>query len=480
MGAPGEGCLRIKERGMGLADSVDDVESSQQFVSRQYVMSKKARRFQLYGLLAIIDTIAVVLAYFLAGLLRDHELFGANGLHLSALIVPIFLLGALNSRAYGYQVLTNWKLGLSKALLAFAFAVAAVLFVAFYARASLEFSRLVYGVGSLGGAVLLILGRYAFKQVVTRTSDQHLRDELIIMDNCEPIDVGDARVIDAAAYGLRPNLRDPRMLDRLGNAVRGADYVLVCCSLEDRAAWSLLLKGTDVQGYVLAPEFDEVGANRLGRYHGQCVMQVASGPLDLRSRVLKRAMDLSLTIPAIVFLSPLLLLVTILIKLETSGPVLFRQQRMGRGNRLFEVFKFRSMLHANRDADGAQSTMRGDRRITRIGRLIRATSIDELPQLFNVLHGDMSLVGPRPHALGSLAGFERFWEVDQRYWHRHSLKPGITGLAQVRGLRGATHEREDLVRRLQADLEYLDQWTLWRDIAILGATVRVLVHPNAF
>jgi len=288
------------------------------------------------------------------------------------------------------------------------------------------------------------------------------------------------RMISAAAYGLKPNLRDPRMLDRLGNVVRGADYVLVCCALEDRAAWSLLLKGTDVQGHVLAPEFDEVGANRLGRYNGHCVMQVASGPLDLRSRVLKRTMDLSLTIPAIVFLSPLLLLVCLLIKLESKGPILFRQQRMGRGNRLFFVVKFRSMRVDACDTDGSRSAARGDTRITRVGRFIRATSIDELPQLFNVLHGDMSLVGPRPHALGSLAGAERFWEVDQRYWHRHSLKPGITGLAQVRGLRGATHEREDLVRRLQADLEYLNEWSLWRDIAILAATARVLVHANAF
>lgn len=244
--------------------------------------------------------------------------------------------------------------------------------------------------------------------------------------------------------------------------------------------WSLLLKGTDVPGYVLAPEFDEVGANKLGRYNGHCVMQVASGPLDLRSRVLKRVMDLALTIPAIILISPLLLLTALLIKLDSNGPVLFRQQRMGRGNRLISVLKFRSMHHTDHDPDGTRSVSVDDVRVTRVGRLLRATSVDELPQLFNVLHGDMSLVGPRPHALGSMAGVERFWEVDQRYWHRHSLKPGITGLAQIRGLRGPTREREDLVRRLQADLEYLNEWNLWRDIAILFATVRVLVHPNAY
>jgi exopolysaccharide biosynthesis polyprenyl glycosylphosphotransferase len=465
---------------MDLADGEGERDTYQRFTTLGYAMSKQARRFKLYALLAVVDALSIVLAYLLAGLLRNREVFGANGLYLAALITPIFMLFAFNSQAYGYQVLLNWKQGLGKALMAYVLAVVVVLFVAFYARSSLEFSRVVYGVGSLSGAVFLVVGRYAFSRLVNKTSDQHLRAELVIVDSCEAPDVGDARVIDAAAYGLRPNLRDPKMLDRLGNAVRGADYVLVCCPVEDRAAWALLLKGTDVQGHVLAPEFDEVGANSLSRYHGQCVMQVASGPLDLRSRVLKRAMDLSMTIPAIVFLSPLLLLVALLIKLETRGPVFFRQQRMGRGNRLFSVYKFRSMRTEDCDADGKQSAQRDDRRITRVGRLIRATSIDELPQLLNVLHGDMSLVGPRPHALGSLAGAEHFWEVDQRYWHRHSLKPGITGLAQVRGLRGATHEREDLVRRLQADLEYLNQWTLWRDFAILAATIRVLVHPNAF
>jgi lipopolysaccharide/colanic/teichoic acid biosynthesis glycosyltransferase len=179
-------------------------------------------------------------------------------------------------------------------------------------------------------------------------------------------------------------------------------------------------------------------------------------------------------------LSPLLFVVALLIKLETPGPVFFRQQRMGRGNRLFHVVKFRSMRIDQCDLDGCESTAKDDPRITKVGKFIRATSIDELPQLFNVLHSDMSLVGPRPHALGSMAGIEHFWDVDHRYWHRHSLKPGITGLAQVRGLRGATHEREDLVRRLQADLEYLNNWSIWRDFAILGSTLRVIIHPNAF
>ncbi|HZH06134.1 MAG TPA: sugar transferase [Lautropia sp.] len=166
--------------------------------------------------------------------------------------------------------------------------------------------------------------------------------------------------------------------------------------------------------------------------------------------------------------------------MDSPGPVFFRQQRMGRGNRLFSILKFRSMRSDLCDANGTRSTGRDDDRVTRVGRLIRSTSIDELPQLLNVLKGDMSLVGPRPHALGSLAGTQLFWEVDQRYWHRHACKPGITGLAQVRGFRGATNESVDLANRLHADLEYLNGWSIWRDVSILVRTFRVLVHQNAF
>jgi lipopolysaccharide/colanic/teichoic acid biosynthesis glycosyltransferase len=185
-------------------------------------------------------------------------------------------------------------------------------------------------------------------------------------------------------------------------------------------------------------------------------------------------------VPALIVLLPVFVLTAALIKLDSRGPVFFRQQRVGRGNALFEVYKFRSMHTDRGDAAGSVSASRDDDRITRVGRFIRATSVDELPQLLNVLFGSMSIVGPRPHALGSLAGQQLFWEVDERYWHRHALKPGITGLAQVRGFRGATHRRDDLTRRLQADLEYIVGWSVWRDFAILVSTARVVVHKNAF
>jgi lipopolysaccharide/colanic/teichoic acid biosynthesis glycosyltransferase len=138
------------------------------------------------------------------------------------------------------------------------------------------------------------------------------------------------------------------------------------------------------------------------------------------------------------------------------------------------------MRNETSDRQGNQSTRRDDDRITVVGRFIRRTSLDELPQLMNVLSGDMSIVGPRPHALGSRAEDLLFWEIDSRYWHRHAAKPGLTGLAQVRGYRGATNHRDDVVNRLHADLEYLDNWSLWKDLKIIMMTFRVVVHSNAF
>ena len=157
---------------------------------------------------------------------------------------------------------------------------------------------------------------------------------------------------------------------------------------------------------------------------------------------------------------------------------------------MFLCLKFRSMVNMAAEHEFAELQIetyggfaiksKADPRITAVGRFIRRWSIDELPQLFNVIMGEMSIVGPRPHALGSQAGAKLFWEVDDRYWERHALKPGLTGLAQIRGFRGATDREADLTDRLRADLEYLDGWSLARDIQIVFSTLGVLVHDQAY
>lgn len=442
--------------------------------------SKESLRLQFYIGLALCDALMITIGTLTANLLRNGgPLFGATGLNVVAVLVPIYLAAALNSRAYSIDVLVDLPIGVKRAMLAFAVACGAVLLVAFYLKASSDFSRIMFGVVILLGGGLLAVGRAAMGRLARRLFAGSPLTEVLITDGVKSSRGGDW-MIDAGQAGLHPRLDDPLLLDRLGKLLKNADRVVVACPPERREAWAMALKGADVDGEVLLPELDHLGTLGMGDWHGQKTMVVSAGPLTIEERVTKRLLDIAVAGTLMIAVAPLMLLVAIAIKLDSPGPVLFRQARIGRGNRHFAMLKFRSMRTEATDQKGARSADRNDDRVTRIGRLIRATSIDELPQFLNVLIGDMSIVGPRPHAMASTAEDALFWEVDARYWHRHAIKPGMTGLAQIRGFRGATLRRADLINRLQADLEYLSGWTIWRDVSIIMATFRVLVHKNAF
>jgi len=211
------------------------------------------------------------------------------------------------------------------------------------------------------------------------------------------------------------------------------------------------------------------------------VLTLFERPISGTDAILKRAEDLVLTFGILFFIWPIMLITAIAVKLDSPGPIFFRQPREGFNNRPFKVWKFRSMTHDRCEVDGIQQATKGDKRVTRVGRFIRATSIDELPQLFNVVAGDMSLVGPRPHAPSTRAGGRLFHEVIQTYAARHKVKPGITGWAQACGWRGETDTEEKLVKRLEHDLYYIENWSIPFDIYILVRTVfAVIVPKNAF
>jgi polysaccharide biosynthesis protein PslA len=196
---------------------------------------------------------------------------------------------------------------------------------------------------------------------------------------------------------------------------------------------------------------------------------------------MKRAEDIALSLGLLVFISPVMLTIAAAIKCTSRGPIFFRQRRLGYNNRVIEILKFRSMYTHLSDADAAQQSLRGDKRVTRIGAWLRRTSLDELPQLLNVLRGEMSLVGPRPHALATTAGGLALEEAVPVYASRHRVKPGITGWAQVNGYRGALDSVDKIVHRVNHDLYYIENWSLGLDIKILWRTAwLVFADDNAF
>lgn len=181
--------------------------------------------------------------------------------------------------------------------------------------------------------------------------------------------------------------------------------------------------------------------------------------------------DRVIVVIAAIFLAPLLLLIALLIKIDSPGPVLFKQRRFGFNNVEFNVYKFRTMYVSKADAAGAQQTTRDDQRVTRLGRFLRRTSIDELPQLINVWLGEMSIVGPRAHPVGMLVADQPYHEIVRHYAARHRVKPGITGLAQVNGNRGEVDTPEKAERRVHYDLSYIENWSIWLDLSIMLRTV---------
>lgn len=397
-----------------------------------------------------------------------------------SMLLPLHLLIAISSHGYAAINSHDPFRAIRKGGQALLMALATVSVLSFFLRTSESFPRLTITLGALCALLLLAMARYSYVRRLPWIVGGNPFSVMLIHDGAAPRPDGDFSILVEAGSYFDPESQDPVMYDRLAKALHTVDRVVIACPPERRRAWAAALRGANIQGEIYLPELAVLSPLGLGPDRAAPAVIVAAGPLDLYDRLVKRAFDTSSALIVLLMLFPVLLAIALAVRLTSPGPVLFRQTRIGRGNALFTMFKFRSMYVGTLDGSGHRSTARDDDRVTPVGRFLRRTSLDELPQLLNVLRGDMSIVGPRPHALGSRAANKLFWEVDQRYWGRHATKPGLTGLAQVRGFRGATLIEDDLKNRLQADLEYLDHWSIWRDIKIIALTVRVILHRNAF
>ena len=437
------------------------------------------KRTILYGLSFLLDIASMLGGYGLALFVREPQWLESGGFALITVAMPLFVMFSIAREVQSEESLSNRLLAIRRSFGAL-FATALVVVGLTFLFGSEDLSRLGFMVTFGGAAFFIIISKFLMDWLFKRILYGSATTTILLLDGLAANPEEGVDVLNVGEAGLWPDLQRPEMIDSLSRIISSYDRVVIACRFDHRPAWATFLKGHDVGGEILLDRDLLHGAVAIGEYSNQDTIVISRGPLNLIHRIQKRTLDFALASIVILFLSPLLLLVAAAIKYDSLGPVMFRQTRVGQGNRQFKIYKFRSMFADSGDLRGDTSASRDDQRITKVGRFIRKTSIDELPQLFNVLRGDMSLVGPRPHALGSLAGNDLFWQASKQYWLRHALKPGITGLAQIRGFRGATHEVYDLEQRVRCDLEYLTDWSIGLDIMILIKTLRVVIHKNAY
>ena len=446
------------------------------------IVDKEVTRLRAYALLGLSDLLALSLAFASANALFNIKARVPidHGLVILTVIAPLYIVQACLGEAYSADALERARSSIHRSVRALVLAAFEMLFISYFLKASDAFSRIVFALGMVLGLVLLTAGRLLLRRRLLAALDGSAHMIVVLRDQVSYDRVSREVVLSASDLPFDPATSNPHDYHMLAQAVAKADRLIVACPLERAVLWASVLKSLAIEGEIFTNRHDDLGAIGLAEHGNRQTIVVSTGPLNLPSRIMKRGFDLVLSVLGLLVLSPVFLVTMAAIRWESRGPILFRQDRIGRDNRIFPIFKFRSMFHEASDAEAATLTKRQDARVTRVGRFIRRTSIDELPQLLNVLRGEMSIVGPRPHALAAKAADMLYWDVDARYRHRHAIKPGLTGLAQVRGFRGNTEQVQDLTNRLHSDLEYVAKWSLWRDMVIVFKTIAVLFHRNAY
>ncbi len=445
------------------------------------------------GLLATSDAAAMLISGAAAIWIDIAAMDGAW--HLPALIVLFGALLGFNllQLAGGHRLTPQGrgKRSLAGMTLAWGVTMAAMLGLGLLAEApSLQW--LAYW--AVGGLALLGASRLGLDRMIRQWRAQGRLDQRVAIIGCGPIA---QRLI--RHYNVHPQSA-PRIVgvyddgacgDQarcMGHPIRGTvddlvqdsrrlriDAVIV--AVPPSADWRLTatlnkLSLTPVDVRLCAGEYGvELGPVDSSQIGGLTMLNVMDRPLRDWRAIAKEVEDRVLAALILLMISPVLAACAIAIRLETPGPILFKQKRYGLNNQLIEVLKFRSMHHHKSDANAEQLTRRNDPRVTRVGAFLRKTSLDELPQFFNVLRGEMSIVGPRPHATAAKAGTVLYQDAVRYYDARHRMKPGITGWAQVNGWRGETETIEQIERRVEHDLYYIENWSIGLDLWIIVRTI---------
>ena len=444
------------------------------------------------GEMAILILVGFVVATAWIGPLETFE----DSRYLLAILAAVTASAAASQRLelFSIAALTAPLRQIPKIMLAWTSAVAALVAIVFLLKAGPEFSRGWLLLWYVAGFASIVLFRYAASAAVHGWAREGRlnRRAVVFGAGAEGQALMDAVESDEASDLRICGVFDDRGADRVASTVRGyprlgnVDELVAFCR---RNPVDLLIVSLPITAetrlleilrklWVLPVDIRLAAhANKL-RFRPRAYSFVGRVPLlDLFDKpladwdsIVKSIFDKVVAALALVLLAPLMAMVAVAIRYDSKGPVLFRQKRLGFNNELIDVFKFRSMYVDLTDADAAQLVTKADPRVTPVGRFIRKTSLDELPQLFNVLAGTLSLVGPRPHALQAKAADRLYHEVVDGYFARHKVKPGITGWAQINGWRGETDTSEKIQKRVDHDLYYIENWSLAFDIYILART----------
>jgi len=472
------------------------------------------------------DTSTLISPVVVRGCLRFAELalIAAIGLLVAALYVPeedafgtpayLIAVGAVGLAAvtileslglYAPPALTAPARSIPRLLLGWTSAAALLVTVVFFLKIGPDFSRVWLALWYLVAGLALVVGRFLValltrrwarqgrlnRRAVIYGSGEECRRLIAALESDAESDIricgvfddrgGDRRPAMVSGYPTLGRLEDLVALSRKTRV----DLVIMAMPMKAESRIVALLE----RMFVMPVDIRLAALVSKLRLRPRAYSFIGSVPmLDLHDKpirdwggVAKWAFDKLIGGAALILLAPLMAAVAVAIRLESRGPALFRQKRYGFNNELIEVFKFRSMYTDMADVDATKLVTRDDPRVTRVGRFIRRTSIDELPQLFNVAIGNLSLVGPRPHAMQAKAADKLYDEAVDGYFARHKVRPGITGWAQINGWRGETDTEEKLRKRIEHDLYYIENWSLMLDAYILLRTpLALLKAENAY
>lgn len=452
------------------------------------------------GMMALLPAVL----YFIV---EGESLTTADPNYLLAILIAIaaYSFFAFQSDLYDWRHLRHQLKNPTSTFGAAIFAFGSLLLLGFAFRITNDFSRLWTVLWFCGFCVHVLVSRLGLNWYLSLPGKKRFmsRRAIIIgasdngqnvLDHILRFDDRDIRVVgfldDRAdrypkSYRGVPVLGRTHLLEQLVRDKR-LDLVIMALpwSAHERVSGLISSLSTWAVDIYMAP--DQLGLNyadrpafRIGGMH---VLSLKDRPISEWSAVVKRIEDLCIAIPATILLAPLLALVAVAIKIESKGKAIFIQERYGFNHDLIKVFKFRSMYTDMADRHCDRQTTKDDPRVTKVGRFIRKTSIDELPQLFNVLLGTMSIVGPRPHATGTKSEGKLLEDVVQQYASRHRVKPGITGWAQCNGWRGETDTREKIDKRIEHDLYYIENWSVFLDLLTIVKTFLMMLKrdPNAY